>query len=92
MENKKFNRQEYIDELQKRNAKNPCHRCRNHNFTLLDGYSYLPIQEKVKEKIIGGPTVPAILIVCNKCGAITPHAIGVFRPFNNSKKEEGQNG
>jgi hypothetical protein len=92
MDEKKFDRQEYIKELLKRNAQNPCHRCGNNNFALLDGYSYFPIQEKISEAVFGGSNVPAILIVCNNCGAVTPHAIGVFKPFDNSGKKEAQNG
>lgn len=93
MEEKKFERQEYIDELLKRNAQNPCHRCSHNNFTLLDGYTYFPVQEKVGGgTVLGGPNVPAILVVCNNCGAVTPHAIGIFKPFDNTEKKEEQNG
>ena len=92
MDEKKFNRQEYIDELLNRNAQNPCHRCGNNKFALLDGYSYFPIQEKLGGTVLGGPNVPAILVVCNNCGAVTPHAIGVFKPFDNNEKKEVQNG
>jgi hypothetical protein len=92
MDEKNFNRQEYISELTKRNAQNPCHRCSNDNFSLIDGYSYFPIQDRLNGTKLGGPNVPAILVVCNKCGAVTPHAVGAFKSFEKEEKKESQNG
>ncbi|MBK6953343.1 MAG: hypothetical protein IPH24_15250 [Crocinitomicaceae bacterium] len=92
MEDKKFNRLEYIDELLKRNAQNPCHRCGHNSFSLIDGYSYFPIQEKLDGTVLGGPNIPAILVVCSNCGALISHAVGAFKPFENKEEKEGQNG
>ena len=87
-----FNQQEYIQELEKRNAQNPCHRCGNNNFEIIEGYSYFPIQDNPGDIVLGGKNVPAILVVCTNCGSITPHAIGVFKPLENNQKKEVKNG
>lgn len=92
MSDKRINRQEYIDELVNKNALKPCHRCGHPNFALVDGYSYFPIHEKIGETVLGGSNVPAILVVCNNCGAITPHALGAFKPLEVKEKTDGKNG
>jgi hypothetical protein len=67
----------------------PCPRCGNQHFSILEGYTFFPINETTGT-ILGGPTIPAILVVCNACGAITPHALGVFENLND-QKNEGEN-
>ena len=72
------NKQEIINTLQSKGAIMPCPRCANNNFTLLDGYFNQPIQQELSGMIIGGPAVPSAVIVCNKCGYMSQHALGVL--------------
>ena len=89
MEKITFNRNEYIEGWLQKEAKNPCHRCASSNFALLDGYTFFPIQDELNGNVnLGGPNVPAILVVCEKCGAITPHATGVFKPLGTNDRKE----
>ena len=59
----------------------PCHRCGSQTFSILDEYTKVPIQEdmdKIQNTLLGGPSVPAIIVACNNCGAITFHALGAL--------------
>jgi hypothetical protein len=57
-------------------AVKPCHRCGHTNFTVIEGYSNLSLQDNLDGVFIGGPSVPAAMVACNNCGAITHHALG----------------
>lgn len=84
-----FNKDFYIRELEKRGAKLPCHRCGQKSFTIIDQYSNFIIQENTQGVVLGGTTIPIILVACTNCGAITPHAVGAFEKLDeiNAKKE-----
>jgi ribosomal protein L37E len=86
-----FNQQEYIKEFEKRKALNSCHRCGMNNFEIVEGYSYFPIQENPGNMMLGEKNIPTILVVCTNCGAITPHAIGVFKPLEDKNEKEVKN-
>lgn len=62
--------------LTQRGAVKPCHRCGHTNFTVIDGYSNLSLQENLDGVVLGGPAVPVAMVACNNCGAITHHALG----------------
>ncbi len=67
--------------LSERGAMLPCHRCGNKSFSILDDYTKIPIQQdidKIQDTILGGESVPAVIVACNKCGAITLHALGAL--------------
>lgn len=85
---KEFNRGKYEKLLKKRGVKyDQCDKCKKKEFVILDGYTFLPFSVKQKR----GRTdknVPAILVICDNCGAITPHAIGAFGEVTN-KEENG---
>ena len=77
--------------LQDRGVKLPCHRCGAVNFTVIDGYASFPVQPEVSGNvIIGGPAVPAALVACNNCGAITAHALGALGLLPAGEKKDGQ--
>jgi predicted nucleic-acid-binding Zn-ribbon protein len=72
-------KQKIIDILSKKGANRPCPRCNEKNFTLLDGYFNQSIQQMLTPNlIIGGPSVPSIVVVCNNCGYMSQHALGVL--------------
>lgn len=81
---KKIDKVKYSDLLTQKGANKPCHRCGHKTFSIMEGYSFLPLNDKLGS-ILGGPTIPAILIVCNNCGSITPHALGAFEELENEK-------
>ena len=69
---------EIVRKLTECGAANACPRCGNANFILLDGYFNSPLQSNFKNLDLGGPTVPSISTVCNRCGFISMHALGVL--------------
>jgi len=72
-------KQQIIKALQEKGAVLPCPRCGNQNFTLIDGYFNQSLQKELSNNlIIGGPSIPSVGVVCNKCGFISSHAIGVL--------------
>ncbi|MDN0106819.1 hypothetical protein QVN76_07925 [Yersinia rochesterensis] len=78
---KVFNKEEVQRKLEQLGALHPCHRCGNGSFAVLDGFSSLFLQPNLSNiggLSIGGPVVPVVYVVCQKCGAVTPHAIGAL--------------
>lgn len=74
-----FDRDKIQQLLKTKGVKNPCHRCNHNQFSLLDGYSSLGLQDNLGSGlVIGGPSVPVALVACNNCGAITSHAVGAL--------------
>jgi len=71
-------KQRIIAILSKKGANNPCPRCNQNNFTLLDGYFNQTIQQTISSVVLGGPSVPSAIIVCNNCGYMSQHALGVL--------------
>ena len=67
-----------IKALMDRGARLPCPRCGNQNFTLVDGYFNQPIQKELGGIVLGGPSIPSIVVVCTRCGYLSQHALGVL--------------
>jgi ribosomal protein S27AE len=67
-----------IKALEERLAKLPCPRCGNQQFSLADGYFSQPLQENLGGIVLGGPAIPSVVVVCNKCGFISQHALGAL--------------
>ncbi len=65
--------------LSERGANNPCPRCNNKNFTLLEGYFNQSIQMTINAGItLGGPSIPSLVVICTNCGYISQHALGIL--------------
>ena len=71
--------QNIIKELEGRGATQPCPRCGNREFVLVDGFFNQWLQpEPIGGLIIGGPTVPTVVLACQKCGFLAQHALGAL--------------
>ena len=71
-----------IEGLKRTGASQPCPRCANINFTLLDGYFPVGLQgDLAAGLVIGGPTVPAVAVACDRCGFLAFHALGRLVPI-----------
>ena len=81
-------KQEIIKALEERGAKLPCPRCGNQSFTLIGGYFNQTIQTDLKGMVLGGPSVPSVVVVCNRCGYLSQHALGALGLL---PKEEAKN-
>ena len=63
-----------------------CPMCGSHDFSVADGFIRNGIQADLNSVVIGGKSIPALPIICNACGFISQHAIGVLGLLGN---EEG---
>lgn len=84
---KDIRKEDIIKALKERGVKLPCPRCGNQKFTLLDGYFNQTIQTELKGIVIGGPSVPTIVVACTRCGYLSQHALGALGLL---PKEEGK--
>jgi hypothetical protein len=88
-----LSRDAVIEALNKRGANHACSRCGHNQFSLLDKYSMLGLQDELGGGLrLGGPQVPVALAVCNNCGAVTAHALGVLGllPLREEAKDDGK--
>ena len=63
--------------------------CGNDHFFVADGYFNHFMQDKLTNVNIGGPSIPVIPIICNKCGFVSQHAIGLLGLLPNQNQEGG---
>ena len=56
----------------------PCPMCGHKHFVLADGYFLNSIQDNLNSISIGGKNVPAVVIICQNCGFISQHALGML--------------
>ena len=68
-----------IQALEKAGAILPCPRCGNQTFSLVGGYFNQFVQPKLAGIIIGGPSVPSVAVICDRCGFIAQHALGTLK-------------
>lgn len=68
-----------------------CPMCGNQHFIVADGYFNTPMQDQSRGVVLGGPVIPSIPIICNRCGFVSMHALGVLGLLSdtNEKKEDG---
>lgn len=55
-----------------------CPMCGNKNFIIADGYFNSIMQDSLNELALAGPSIPSIPIICNRCGFISSHALGIL--------------
>lgn len=62
-----------VQVLTAKGVNRPCPRCNHPKFSVA-GETNIMIQEQPGSLVIGGPTIPAVIVVCENCGYITQHA------------------
>lgn len=93
----KEEKQKIISELNNRiNSGNlKCPMCGNDHFIIADGYFNTIVQDHLNGIVLGGPSIPSIPIICNQCGFISSHALGVLGLLpkqNEDSQKGGENG
>jgi predicted RNA-binding Zn-ribbon protein involved in translation (DUF1610 family) len=73
-----FTKKEIIQKLKEKNVKTVCPMCGCAHFTIADGYFNHSMQANVTNVSIGGPSIPTIAIVCEHCGFVSQHALGIL--------------
>ena len=82
-------KEKIVKALEERFAKHPCPRCLNQQFTLADGYFNQPLQNDLTGGlVIGGPSIPSVVVVCTRCGFISQHALGALGLLPPQKKPD----
>jgi hypothetical protein len=64
---------EVVKALKDKGVNSPCSRCGSVKFSVV-GESNIPLQESPNMLVIGGPSVPTVIVACDNCGSITQHA------------------
>ena len=67
-----------VDVLNKRIPDMTCPMCKHKKFVLADGYFNNGIQTDFNSISIGGPSIPTIPIICENCGFVSQHALGLL--------------
>ncbi|MCD7972344.1 MAG: hypothetical protein LUG18_06715 [Candidatus Azobacteroides sp.] len=67
-----------VEELAKRTNGLTCPMCQNKSFIMSDGYFNNSMQADLRNINIGGPSIPTIGIICNRCGFVSQHALGTL--------------
>ena len=62
-----------VQALQKKGVNKPCSRCGHLRFSVV-GETQITLQENPAAFVIGGPSIPAVIVACDNCGYITQHA------------------
>jgi len=69
-----------------------CPMCGNKNFILVDAYLRNELQQDFKTIALGGPAIPSVAIICNNCGFMSQHVLGVLglNPIEKEDKDAGK--
>ena len=73
-----------IKRLEEKGAKLACSRCGALKFELV-GESIISIQDDPNMIVIGGLSLPVVLVACANCGNISQHALGILGMMRNPK-------
>ena len=66
-----------------------CPMCHNRHFAILDGFLVLPVPDDYKTSIFQAQkSMPAIAVICTKCGFISQHALGILGLLDKDKQKE----
>lgn len=72
-------KQEIITALVEKVKTFECPMCHHHSFTILDGYIVQGIQKNKNKIVLGnGPMLPSMALVCNNCGFMSQHNLGIL--------------
>lgn len=89
-ENQSFNinRENLVKSLIKKLENGKCPMCGQQKFTLVEGYFTHTIQEDLNNVRLGGKAIPTINLICNNCGFVSMHAVGIFQAINGEKQNK----
>ncbi len=81
---KQMDQDSIIAALKRVGANQPCPRCGNTEFSVLNGYDNVWITQTIDGNLFpGGPrgpafSVPSALLACTRCGYLSTHALGAL--------------
>ena len=75
-----------IEKLKEKGVKLVCSSCGGKDLGIAPGFGNLMLQNKIDGSVsVNSPYVPTVYTVCNKCGAMTPHAAAVLGLVNQAQ-------
>jgi len=79
-----------IEVLNELGAVRPCPRCENDSFALLDNiYNQPPRLRPIGSH--NGPKIPSIVVICDRCGFISQHALFILEKLIKEKEMQVEN-
>lgn len=82
-------KKEIIEALTKSIPDISCPICHGKSFTIADGYAFSQLQENdLSFTMTGAKMIPSIYVICNNCGFMSQHALGVLKTIKPESKEE----
>lgn len=78
-----------IDALGSKVRQFNCPMCHNKKFVMADGYFNNATSTDFTSISIGGTSIPTIAIICENCGFVSQHALGILG-FLPKDKENGE--
>ena len=85
-----IDREAIIRTLTERLNGSKCPMCGHQQFIVAEGYTVTPIQYDIKKFSIGGKALPTLNLICDNCGYVSSHAIGVFQTINSEENEQNK--
>jgi uncharacterized protein (DUF983 family) len=76
-------KQEIIERLRERGVPKACPMCGHGQWALMDGYVKPLVQNQIEnnqfKNVRGGDRfLPLVALICNKCGHVSQHAVGIL--------------
>jgi len=88
----KHKKKAIVNRLMQAGIQTMCPMCGGELNTLIDGYVVTILQPHINKYQLGGKTLPAVVMVCGKCGYIRQHALGPLKLLDILQEKEGENG
>jgi predicted Zn-ribbon and HTH transcriptional regulator len=74
--------------LQERKVPQECPMCRRSDWSIGDGFVIQHLHNDYRGMRLDGTSIPSIPIICNKCGFMSYHALGVLGLLEEKSAEE----
>ena len=89
MNNKENNKETIAKKIREILPNIECPMCHNRHFAILDGYLVFPVPDDYKMSFFQAQkSIPAIGIICTKCGFISQHALGILGLLEKNEQEK----
>jgi len=72
------NKNKIVEELKKHISSFECPVCKHKEFQLVGGYFAHDLQQDLKNRQIGGISIPTVPIICKNCGFVAEFAAGAL--------------
>lgn len=75
--------------LKEKSRQLKCPICENSSFILADGFTQDSLQEGLTGIVLGGRSIPVIIVICDHCGYVLRFSLGVLGLLPKSEAEKG---